>query len=128
VPSPDKAYFEDVIKRAHTLEPDAQQRAMKPANVQEVKDQLSIKDDTEEITLYNIPNPHVDGMLIGHVVKANVLWVTDLVSPRGPVGRNPGTVAVGDALRKHNITGALFAGGHGATAKQADIASALAAN
>jgi glyoxylase-like metal-dependent hydrolase (beta-lactamase superfamily II) len=128
VPSPDKAYFEEVIKRPHTIEPDAQQRAMKPANVQEVKDQLSIKDDTEEITLYNIPNPHVDGMLIGHVGKANVLWVTDLISPRGQIGRNPGTVAVGDALRKHNITGATFAGGHGATAKQADIASALAAN
>ena len=56
------------------------------------------------------------------------MWVTDLVSPRGPVGRNPGTVAVGDALRKHNITGATIAGGHGATTKQADIAPALAAN
>jgi glyoxylase-like metal-dependent hydrolase (beta-lactamase superfamily II) len=127
VPAPDKAYFERVIKEPHTLEPDAQQRAMKSANVQEVKDQLSIKDDTEEITLYNIPNPHVDGMIVGHVGKANVIWVTDLVSPRGQVGRTEQTVAVGDALRKHNITGALFAGGHGGTAKQADIAAALAA-
>jgi glyoxylase-like metal-dependent hydrolase (beta-lactamase superfamily II) len=128
VPTPDKAYFEQVIKAPHSLEPDAQQKAMKAANVQEVKDQLSIKDDTEEITLYNIPNPHVDGMIIGHVAKANVLWVTDLISPRGPIGRNEQTVAVGDALRKHNITGATIAGGHGTTAKQADIASALAAN
>jgi glyoxylase-like metal-dependent hydrolase (beta-lactamase superfamily II) len=128
VPAPDKAYFERVIKEPHTLEPDAEQRAMKPANVQEVKDQLSIKDDNEEITLYNIPNPHVDGMIIGHVGKANVLWVTDLISPRGQIGRTDQTVAVGDALRKHNITGATIAGGHGATAKQADIAAALAAN
>jgi glyoxylase-like metal-dependent hydrolase (beta-lactamase superfamily II) len=128
VPAPDKAYFEDVIKRAHTFEPDAQQRAMKAANVQEVKDTMSLKDDTVEINLYNIPNPHVQGMLLVHVVKDNILWVTDLVSPRGPVGRNPGTVAVGNALRQHNITGALIAGGHGATAKQADIAPALAAN
>src|SRR5215831_17201850 len=128
VPSPDKAYFEQVVKAAHSLEPDTQQKAMKPANVQEVKDQLSIKDDTEEITLYNIPNPHVDGMIIGHVAKANLLWVTDLISPRGPISRNEQTVAVGDALRKHNITGATIAGGHGTTAKQADIASALAAN
>jgi len=67
-------------------------------------------------------------MIIGHVAKANVLWVTDLISPRGPIGRNEQTVAVGDALRKHNITGATIAGGHGTTAKQADIASALAAN
>ena len=128
VPTPDKAYFEEVIKRAHTIEPDAQQKAMKPANVQEVKDTLSLKDDTVEINLYNIPNPHVEGFLLVHVVKENVLFVTDLVSPRGQIGRNPGTVAVGDALRKYNITNATIAGGHGATAKQADIGPALAAN
>ena len=128
VPAPDKAYFENVIKAPHTLDPDAQQKAMKPASVQEVKDSMSLKDDTVEINLYNIPNPHVEGMLIVHVVKDNVVWVTDLVSPRGPVGRNPGTVAVGNALRAHNINGATIAGGHGTTAKQSDIAPALAAN
>ena len=128
VPTPDKAYFENVIKTPHALEPDAEQKAMKPANVQDVKDALSLKDDTVEINVYNIPNPHVDGMFIVHVVKDNIVWVTDLVSPRGPVGRNPGTVAVGDALRAHNITGATIAGGHGTTTKQADIAPALATN
>src|SRR5712671_392088 len=79
VPAPDKAYFEQVIKAAHTLEPDAQQKAMKPATVQEVKDTLSLKDDTTEINLYNTPNPHVDGYLLAHVVKDNILWVTDLI-------------------------------------------------
>ena len=128
VPAPDKAYFEQVIKAPHTLEPDAQQKAMKPATVQEVKDTFSIKDDTAEINLYNIPNPHVEGYLLIHVVKDNILWVTDLISPRGPIARNPATVAVGEALRKHNITGATIAGGHGTTAKQADIAQALAMN
>ncbi len=128
VPAPDKAYFEQVIKAPHTLEPDAQQKAMKSATVQEVKDTFSIKDDMAEINLYNIPNPHVDGYLLIHVVKDNILWVTDLISPRGPIARNPQTVAVGEALRKLNITGALIAGGHGTTAKQADIAQALAMN
>jgi hypothetical protein len=117
-----------VIKAPHTLEPDAQQKAMKPAAVQEVKDSLSIKDDSAEINLYNISNPHVDGFLLAHVVKDNILWVTDLISPRGPISRDPGTISVGDALRKHNITGATIAGGHGTTVKQADIAAALAAN
>jgi glyoxylase-like metal-dependent hydrolase (beta-lactamase superfamily II) len=128
VPTPDKAYFEEVIKAPHTLEPDAQQKAMKPAMVQEVKDTLALKDANVEINLYNIPNPHVEGFLLVHLPKENVLWVTDLISPRGPITRNPATVAVGEALRKHNITGATIAGGHGATAKQADIAPALAMN
>jgi glyoxylase-like metal-dependent hydrolase (beta-lactamase superfamily II) len=128
VPAQDKAYFEQVIKAPHTLEPDAQQKAMKPATVQGVADTSTIKDANGDINLYNIANPHVDGYLLVHLPKDNVLWVTDLISPRGPIGRNPATVAVGEALRKHNITGALIAGGHGTTAKQADIGPALAAN
>jgi hypothetical protein len=81
-----------------------------------------------EIRLYNIPNPHAQGMIIGHVVKDNIVWVTDLVSPRGAVERNAGTVAVGEALRKYGVTGATIAGGHGTTAKEADIEPALAQN
>ena len=128
VPAPDKAYFEHVITASHALEPDAEQRAMKPGNVQDVKDTMTLKDDTIQVDLLNIPNPHVEGMLIVHLPKENIVWVTDLVSPRGPVGRNPGTVSVGEALRKHNISGATIAGGHGTTVKQADIAPALATN
>jgi glyoxylase-like metal-dependent hydrolase (beta-lactamase superfamily II) len=128
VPAQAKALLEQVAKAPHTLEPDAQQKAMKPVNIQGVADTSSLKDDNAEINLYNIANPHVDGYLLVHLPKDNVLWVTDLISPRGPIGRNPATAAVGEALRKHNITGALIAGGHGTTAKQADITPALAAN
>jgi hypothetical protein len=67
-------------------------------------------------------------MIIAHVVKDNIVWVTDLVSPRGAVQRTEGTAAVGDALRKYGVSGATIAGGHGTTAKQADIAPALAQN
>jgi hypothetical protein len=55
-------------------------------------------------------------------------WVIDAAKSKCQIGRNPQTVAVGDALRKANITGATIAGGHGATAKQAEIGPALAAN
>ena len=94
----------------------------------EVKDQMTLKDDTAEVRLYNIANPHVQGFLLAHVVASNVLYVTDLISPRGPIVRSEGTAAVGEAVRKYGITGATIAGGHGTTAKQADIAAPLAAN
>jgi hypothetical protein len=126
VPSPDKSYFEADIKAAHTVAPDALQSKPRGAEIQEVKDQLTLKDDTNEIRLYRIPNPHVDGMFIVHVVNGNVLYVTDLVSPRGTIERSEATVSVGDAVRKFNITGATIAGGHGTTVKEADIAAALA--
>ncbi len=128
VPAPNKAYFEQVVKAPHTVSPDALQKQARAATILEVNETTTLKDDTVQINLYNIPNPHSDGMLIGHVVRENVLWVTDLISPRGPLTRNPATVAVGNALRKHNISGATIAGGHGTTARQAENQAALAAN
>ena len=128
VPSPDKAHFEKVARAPHTVAPDELQKKPQPAKIVEVKDQMTLKDDVGEIRLYNIPNPHAQGMIIGHVAKDNIVWVTDLVSPRGAIERTPGTVAVGEALRKYGVTDATIAGGHGTTAKQADIAPALGQN
>ena len=68
------------------MAPDALARQPKPAKIVDVKDTMSLKDDTIEVTLYNIPNPHSDGMIIAHVVGPNLVWTTDLISPRGPVG------------------------------------------
>lgn len=128
VPAPTKAYFEQVAKAPHAVAPDALQKRPRAATIQEVAETLTLKDDTIQVNLHNIPNPHSEGMLIGHVVGANIVWVTDLISPRGPIARNPATVAVGNALRKYNITGATIAGGHGTTAKQAESQAALSAN
>jgi glyoxylase-like metal-dependent hydrolase (beta-lactamase superfamily II) len=126
VPAPDKAYFDADVRSPHTVAPDALQKSPRGAEITEVKDQMTLKDDTSEIHLYNIPNPHVQGMFIVHVVSANVLYVTDLISPRGPIERSEGTVSVGDAMRKYNINVATIAGGHGTTVKAADITAALA--
>ena len=129
VPAGSKEVFAKAARAPHTVAPDAQQKAgNKPAKFVEVKDTMPMKDDSMEIKLLNIPNPHVDGMIIAHLVGPNIVYVTDLISPRGPIGRSPGTVAVGEALRKAGISGATIAGGHGTTAKQSDIAPALAAN
>jgi glyoxylase-like metal-dependent hydrolase (beta-lactamase superfamily II) len=128
VPAGDKAYFEKDVKSPHTIVPDDLQKRPHGAEIIEVKDQMTLKDDTAEIRLYNIANPHVQGFLLGHVVTGNILYITDLISPRGPIDRSEATVAVGEVLRKYGINGALIAGGHGTTAKQNDIAKTLAAN
>ena len=128
VPSGDKAYFEKDVRSPHTVLPDDLQKKPRTAEIIEVKDQMTLKDDAAEIHLYNIPNPHVQGFLLAHVVTGNILYVTDLISARGPIERSEGTVAVGDVLRKYGITGAMIACGHGTTAKQSEIAQALAAN
>ena len=128
VPAPDKAYFEKVARTTHTIVPDALQKNPKAARISEVKDQQVIKDDTEEVRLYNIPNPHVKGMFFVYLPKENIAYVTDLVSPRGKIDRSDNTIAFGEALRKYGITGATIAGGHGNTTKQSEIEPALAKN
>jgi len=128
VPAPGKAHFEKTLKMLHTLVPDAEQKAKKPVKVSEVADTSSVKDDSEEIHLMNIKNPHVTGYLLVHVAKANVVFVTDLISPRGqPIGRNAATIAVGEGLKAMNVTNAIIAGGHGTTTKQSEITPALSA-
>jgi glyoxylase-like metal-dependent hydrolase (beta-lactamase superfamily II) len=128
LPGQARPFVEKMLLAEHKLSPDALARQPKPAKIVDVKDTLSLKDETVEINLVNVANPHVDGMIIGHVVGPNLVWVTDLISPRGPIGRSPATVAVGDALRKAGISGSTIVGGHGGTVKQAEIATALAAN
>jgi hypothetical protein len=126
VPAPDKAYFEKDLKTTHTVLPDELQKHPRKVQVVEVKDQMTVKDDTVEIKLYRIDNPHVDGMLIGHVVKENVVWVTDLWSPAPNAGKNENVEAFSAALKKVGITGATLAGGHGSNGKQSDLEAVMA--
>jgi hypothetical protein len=127
VPAPDKAYFEKDLKTTHTVVPDAYQKNPKKVQVVEVKDQMSLKDaDGNEIKLTRIDNPHVDGMLLGHVVKDNVVWVTDLYSPGRDTAKTPGSEAVAVAVKKLGISGATFGGGRGSNGPQSGLEAIMA--
>jgi glyoxylase-like metal-dependent hydrolase (beta-lactamase superfamily II) len=128
VPSSAKAYFDKMLALPRTVRPDAQQKQPKPVQVVGVADETTLKDDTVEIRLHNIPNPHVDGMIIGHVVGPNILWVTDIWSPGRDAARTPGTLALAEAVKKYGIKDATFAGGHGSNAKQSVLEAAVASN
>jgi hypothetical protein len=141
VPSEAKDYFEKVVRAPHTVVPDDLQKKPRVPVIYGVFENMTIKDDSAEIRLYNLSaasnaeaprniNPHVEGMLIGHVIDAKLIYVTDLISPRGPIPRSPETIAVGKSLKEFDIkeTDLLFAGGHGTTVKQAEIAAGLAQN
>jgi len=126
VPAPTKAHWGNVLRQPHTVVPDAEEKAHKPVKVVEVKDAMTIGDGTTDIKLHVIDNPHVKGMLIGHVVQPNIVWMTDIWSPARDTTKTPGAVALGDALRKLGITGATLAGGHGGNGKQSDLDTVLA--
>jgi len=142
VPSEALEYFEKVVRAPHTVVPDELQKNPRIPVIYGVYENMTIKDDTADLRLYNISaassatadrlaNPHVDGMLIGHMIDSKLIYVTDLISPRGaPIARSEATIAVGNTLREWDVedTDLTFVGGHGATAKQADMAAALAEN
>jgi glyoxylase-like metal-dependent hydrolase (beta-lactamase superfamily II) len=139
VPSQSKEYIEQIVRAPHTVVPDELQKNPKLPLIYGVFENMTIKDDTAEIRLYNLASggetdpraraPHIDGMLLGHVVDSKLIYVTDLISPRGaPIERSGDTIAVGNTLREFDVgDGVTFVGGHGTTVKQADIAAALAA-
>jgi glyoxylase-like metal-dependent hydrolase (beta-lactamase superfamily II) len=128
VAAPTKAHWDAMLRQDHTVVPDAEQKAHKPVKVVEVKDTMTISDGTTDIKLHVIDNPHVKGMIIGHVVQPNIVWVTDLWSPVRDTAKTPGAIAFSDALKKLGITGATLAGGHGANGKQSDLDTVLAKN
>lgn len=127
VPAPTKAHWDAMLSRPHTVVPDAEEQARKPVNVIEVNDTMTISDGSTDIKLHVIDNPHVKGMIIGHVVQPNIVWVTDLWSPVRDTAKTPGAVAFAEALKKLGITGATLAGAHGRNGKQSDLETIVAA-
>jgi glyoxylase-like metal-dependent hydrolase (beta-lactamase superfamily II) len=141
VPSQSADYLEKAIRAPHTIVPDAQQKNPQPVKIYGVFENMTIRDETGDLRIYNTaagaetaarpPNAHVDGMLIGHVVNRKIVYVTDLVSPRGAaIPRAPETIVVGNTLKEFDVDDAdiIFAGGHGGTIKRAEIAAAIAPN
>ena len=69
VPAPTKAYFEQVVKAPQRSRRMRCRSSRGRLTIQEVTETMTLKDDTIQINLHNIPNPHSEGMLIGHVVR-----------------------------------------------------------
>jgi glyoxylase-like metal-dependent hydrolase (beta-lactamase superfamily II) len=128
VPAPDKAKFEMVAKAPHTVVPDELQKHKRAAKITEIADKSVLKDATEEIRLYNIDNPHAKGMIIGHVVGANVVWVTDLWSPTRDKAKGAGNLAFAAALKQLGIAPRVIAGGHGANGPMSELEAVVAQN
>jgi glyoxylase-like metal-dependent hydrolase (beta-lactamase superfamily II) len=126
VAAPNKAHFENVFRAPHTVKPDELQNNPKPATIVEFKDQMGLKDEGGDIQLYAIANAHSDGMLIGHVVNENIVWVTDLYSPVRDKDRSEWFVGFYDSLKKLGIAPDRIAGGHGGVVPSSTMEAIMA--
>jgi glyoxylase-like metal-dependent hydrolase (beta-lactamase superfamily II) len=121
---PAKKYFVKLSLTEHVVPDELEKRHFSPT-IEEIKDEMTIKDDTMSVRLVRVPNHHADGMLIAHIMPANIVWVTDLWSPGIEKTKTSSMLAFNDALKRLHITGATIAGGHGSTASQAELDNIL---
>ncbi len=82
---------------------------------------MTLRDDGREIRLYNVVNPHVEGMLIGQIVSNDIVWVTDLYSPVRDTRRTPAAVYFYETLKQLGLRPSRLAGGHGGASSYTDL-------
>lgn len=121
VPAPAKAHFAALLAAPHTLAPDMLQKAPRRAEIIEVASEYVLKDGAEEIRFVRVDNPHVQGMLVAHVVKANIVFDSDLYSPGRDKTKTPGNTAFLATLKKLGLSQARIAGGHGGVGSAGDL-------
>jgi glyoxylase-like metal-dependent hydrolase (beta-lactamase superfamily II) len=82
-----KAFYEQVWKAPHTLEPDMLSKNPKKAKFITVKDKYELTDGTQTLDLYFIEgNDHNGDMMLGYLPKQKVLIEADLFTPGPPNG------------------------------------------
>jgi glyoxylase-like metal-dependent hydrolase (beta-lactamase superfamily II) len=77
-----KAFYEDIAARKHSIVPDALAANPKPLRIQTVKDKHVLKDDTRTVEIYHIAgNPHADTLLMVYFPAERILVQGDMFTP-----------------------------------------------
>ena len=113
------AFFQEMAKRAHTLQPDALSKSGKTATVNGVTDQLTLTDPTMTMNLIAVSGPHSETMLVAHFPKEKLLVEVDVYTPGGAVQMFAGQFL--EQLKKHNLAVDRVVPLHGAIAPYAQF-------
>jgi glyoxylase-like metal-dependent hydrolase (beta-lactamase superfamily II) len=72
------AFFEDIIKRPHSLVPDALSKNPKPLTLETVGDEKVISDKSMTMHLFVVPGIHTETMLMAYFPRERILVEADL--------------------------------------------------
>jgi glyoxylase-like metal-dependent hydrolase (beta-lactamase superfamily II) len=114
-----RAFFEDVAKRPHTIVPDALSKSPRPATIETVADERIISDKTMTVHLYPVTGPHSDTMLMAYFPREQLLVEADVYTPGGAVQMFAGAFL--DEVKKRNLRLARIAPLHGKVAPYAQF-------
>jgi glyoxylase-like metal-dependent hydrolase (beta-lactamase superfamily II) len=110
----------DVLMAPSTVEPDElEQNPVADPVIEYVPNNgaFTIEDGTRPITVYDLPNPHSDDMVLPFVETGGVAFVADLFNTGSPgqLFGPLGAQVILDAMEQHGILGAvqIVAGAHG---------------
>ena len=77
-----KALYEDIAARKHSIVQDALAKSPKPVQIQTVKDKHVLMDATRSVEIYHIAgNPHADTLLMIYFPAERILVQGDMFSP-----------------------------------------------
>ena len=108
-----------------TVAPDALSRAPRTPVVRAATDTLAIGTGDTRVQFLELPNTHVEGMLVAYVPSIRILFVADVIQP-GP-GMSPvGAREVVAMVRARGITVDRVVGAHAAIVPWADVVAAAA--
>jgi glyoxylase-like metal-dependent hydrolase (beta-lactamase superfamily II) len=79
------AFFEEMVRRPHTLRPDALAKSAQPLVIEGVTDAKTITDGTMTVSLYTLSGAHSQTMLIAHFPRERLLVEADVYTPGSPV-------------------------------------------
>ena len=116
------AFYEDAIRRPHTIAPDALAKNPKPLKLVSVDEQQEFKDATRTVELYHIEgNPHADTLLMAYFPKERILVEADAFSPGSAV--QPYAANLLENVTKRNLKVDRIVPLHGTIAPFAALAS-----
>jgi len=115
-----RAFFEEMAKRPHTIVADALAKNPKSATVETVADELVIKDPMRTVAIYHVAgNPHSDTMLMVHLPAERVVIEVDAYSPGSQV--NPYAANLADNITRRKLAVDRVVPLHGTIGPFADL-------
>ena len=123
--SGNKAFFEAMGRRPHTIAPDTLAKNPKAVSVTTVDEELILTDGPAPVAIYHVAgNPHSDTMLMVHIPSERVLIEVDAFSPGASV--NPYAANLLENISRRNLRVDRIVSLHGGIAPFADLAKVAA--
>ena len=131
-PTGNRAFFESVASRPHTIVPDALAKAPKPPRIESFDNELTMKDAAMTMVLYTIKDSrHADPFVMAYLPGPRVLFQADAYNPPPPDNPSPVFPFVSNLvanITERGIKVDRVLGAHGTGVPYAQVAAAASAN